>query len=219
VVISKFNALVSLGFMGVQAAMAEAGKIISSGAVWVTLTLLIAAGIDIPYQLYEHKKKLKMTKQELKDEFKDTEGRPEVKAQIRRKQREMAMASMLDAVAEADVVIVNPEHFAVALSYDPSSSGAPELVAKGVDFMAQAIREKAIENGVPIFSAPSLARAVYFTTDVKQSIPEDLYYAIAQVIAYVFSLNSLDRNVSTTKKPTPEVPVGMRYKTDGTLQD
>jgi flagellar biosynthetic protein FlhB len=219
VVISKFNALVSLGFMGVQAAMAEAGKIISSGVVWVTLTLLIAAGIDIPYQLYEHKKKLKMTKQEVKDEFKDTEGRPEVKAQIRRKQREMAMASMLDAVAEADVVIVNPEHFAVGLSYDPSSSGAPELVAKGVDFMAQAIREKAIENGVPIFSAPSLARAVYFTTDVKQSIPEDLYYAIAQVIAYVFSLNSLDRNVSTTKKPTPEVPVGMRYKTDGTLQD
>ena len=219
VVSANFPMLTKLGFMDLEPAMAEAGRIIAFGTVLVTLTLIVAAAIDIPYQLYEHKKKLKMTKQELKDEFKDTEGRPEVKAQIRRKQREMAMASMLDAVAEADVVIVNPEHFAVGLSYDPSSSGAPELVAKGVDFMAQAIREKAIENGVPIFSAPSLARAVYFTTDVKQSIPEDLYYAIAQVIAYVFSLNSLDRNVSTTKKPTPEVPVGMRYKTDGTLQD
>jgi flagellar biosynthetic protein FlhB len=119
VVISKFDALVSLGFMGVQAAMSEAGQIISKGVVWVTLTLLIAAGIDVPYQLYEHNKKLKMTKQEVKDEFKDIEGRPEIKAQIRRKQREMSMASMVDAVAEADVVIVNPEHFAIALSYDP----------------------------------------------------------------------------------------------------
>ena len=219
VVISKFDALVSLGFMGVQAAMSEAGKIISSGAVWVTLTLLIAAGIDVPYQMYEHNKKLKMTKQEVKDEFKDIEGRPEIKAQIRRKQREMSMASMVSAVAEADVVIVNPEHFAVALSYDPSSNGAPTVVAKGVDHLAQAIREKAGENGVPIFSSPSLARALYFTTDVNHSVPEALYYAVAQVIAYVFSLNSLDKNASVAKQPQPEVPIEMRYKTDGTLED
>ena len=219
VVISKFDALVSLGFMGVKAAMSEAGQIISSGAVWVTLTLLIAAGIDVPYQLYEHNKKLKMTKQEVKDEFKDIEGRPEIKAQIRRKQREMSMASMVDAVAEADVVIVNPEHFAIALSYDPSSNGAPTLVAKGVDYMAQTIREKARENGVPIFSSPSLARALYFTTDVNQSVPEALYYAVAQVIAYVFSLNSLDRHASVVKKPSPQVPAEMRYKTDGSLED
>lgn len=219
VVISKFDALVSLGFMGVQAAMSEAGQIISSGAVWVTLTLLIAAGIDVPYQLYEHNKKLKMTKQEVKDEFKDIEGRPEIKAQIRRKQREMSMASMVDAVAEADVVIVNPEHFAIALSYDPSSNGAPTVVAKGVDYMAQTIREKAHENGVPIFSSPSLARALYFTTDVNQSVPEALYYAVAQVIAYVFSLNSVDRHASMAKKPSPQVPAEMRYKTDGTLED
>ena len=219
VVVSKFDALVSLGFMGVQSAMSQAGQIISNGVVWVTLTLLIAAGIDVPYQLYEHNKKLKMTKQEVKDEFKDIEGRPEIKAQIRRKQREMSMASMVDAVAEADVVIVNPEHFAVALSYDPSSNGAPTVVAKGVDHMAQTIRERARENGVPIFSSPSLARALYFTTDVNHSVPEALYYAVAQVIAYVFSLNSLDRNASLAKMPSPEVPLEMRFKIDGTLED
>lgn len=217
VVSSNFNALLALGFMGAKTAMFGAGEIIASGVVWVALTLIVAAGIDVPYQLYEHNKKMKMTKQEIKDEFKDTEGRPEVKAQIRRKQREMAMALMMDAVGDADVIVVNPEHFAVALSYDPSSAGAPMLIAKGVDFLAQGIREKAKENGVPVFSAPTLARALYFTTDIQEPIPEPLYYAVAQVIAYVFSLNSLNKGATEADKPNPEVPQDMRYNTDGTL--
>ena len=218
VVSANFDSLISLGFMDIRSALAGAGDIIATGAVWVTLTLIIAAGIDVPYQLYEHNKKMKMTKQEIKDEFKDTEGRPEVKAQIRRKQREMAMGLMMDAVADADVIVVNPEHFAVALNYDPSSSGAPILVAKGVDFLAQGIREKAKEHGVSVFTAPTLARALYFTTELDEPIPEELYYAVAQVIAYVFSLNSLERGASTADRPNPDVPVGMRYNTDGTLQ-
>ena len=111
--------------------MASAGEMIAKGTILVTLTLIIAAAIDIPYQIHEFNKKIRMTKQGVKDELKDTEGRPEV-AQIRRKQRAEALGSMLEAVAEADVVIVNPEHFAVALSYDPSSDGAPILVAKGI---------------------------------------------------------------------------------------
>jgi flagellar biosynthetic protein FlhB len=217
VVSNNFNALLALGFMGAKTAMFGAGEIIASGVVWVALTLIVAAGIDVPYQLYEHNKKMKMTKQEIKDEFKDTEGRPEVKAQIRRKQREMAMALMMDAVGDADVIVVNPEHFAVALSYDPSSAGAPMLIAKGVDFLAQGIRDKAKENGVPVFSAPTLARALYFTTDIQEPIPEPLYYAVAQVIAYVFSLNSLNKGATETDKPNPEVPQDMRYNTDGTL--
>jgi|TARA_B110000495_G_scaffold202750_1_gene223783 flagellar biosynthetic protein FlhB len=217
VVTSNFNELIALGFMDVQPAMANAGELIGQGAVFVTLTLIIAAGIDVPYQIYEHNKKLKMTKQEVKDEMKDTEGRPEVKAQIRRKQREMAMGQMIEAVADADVIIVNPEHFAVALSYDPSTSGAPVVVAKGVDYMAQSIREKAKESGVPIFRAPPLARAIYFTTELNQSVPETLYYAVAQVIAYVFSLNSLGRGASVAEKPNPDVPKGMHYSTDGKL--
>ncbi|MDG2502453.1 MAG: flagellar biosynthesis protein FlhB [Porticoccaceae bacterium] len=219
VVSESFNALVSLGFMDLRPAMAEAGDMIAAGTVLVTLTLIVAAAIDVPYQIYEYNKKMKMTKQEVKDEFKDTEGRPEVKAQIRRKQREMAMGQMMDAVADADVIIVNPEHFAVALSYDPSSNGAPVVVAKGADFMAQGIRERATEHGVPLFSSPTLARAIYFTTDINQSVPESLYYAVAQVIAYVFSLNSLGPGSSVADKPRPEVPAGMRYNTDGTLAE
>lgn len=219
VVSSRFDQLIGLGFMEIQPAMRGAGEIIGGGVVLVTLTLIIAAAIDVPYQLYEHSQKMKMTKQEVKDEFKDTEGRPEVKAQIRRKQREMAMGQMMDAVGDADVIIVNPEHFAVALSYDPSSSGAPTVVAKGVDFLAQGIRERAGDNAVPVFLSPTLARALYFTTDVNQSIPESLYYAVAQVIAYVFSLNSLGRGAAVAEKPNPEVPKGMRYNPDGTLAD
>ena len=219
VVSSRFDQLIGLGFMDIQPAMRGAGEIIAGGVVLVTLTLIIAAAIDVPYQLYEHSQKMKMTKQEVKDEFKDTEGRPEVKAQIRRKQREMAMGQMMDAVGDADVIIVNPEHFAVALSYDPSSSGAPTVVAKGVDFLAQGIRERAGDNAVPVFLSPTLARALYFTTDVNQSIPESLYYAVAQVIAYVFSLNSLGRGAAVAEEPNPEVPKGMRYNPDGTLAD
>ena len=219
VVSESFDTLVSLGFMSLGPAMAEAGNLIAGGTVLVTLTLIVAAGIDVPYQIYEINQKMKMTKQEVKDEFKDTEGRPEVKAQIRRKQREMAMGAMMESVADADVIIVNPEHFAVALSYDPSSNGAPVVVAKGADFMAQGIRERAAEHGVPLFSSPTLARALYFTTDINQSVPESLYYAVAQVIAYVFSLNSLGPGSTAAEKPRPEVPAGMRYNTEGALDD
>jgi flagellar biosynthetic protein FlhB len=219
VVSESFDTLVSLGFMSLGPAMDEAGNLIAGGTVLVTLTLIVAAGIDVPYQIYEINQKMKMTKQEVKDEFKDTEGRPEVKAQIRRKQREMAMGAMMESVADADVIIVNPEHFAVALSYDPSSNGAPVVVAKGADFMAQGIRERAAEHGVPLFSSPTLARALYFTTDINQSVPESLYYAVAQVIAYVFSLNSLGPGSTVAEKPRPEVPAGMRYNTEGALDD
>jgi flagellar biosynthetic protein FlhB len=219
VVSQNFDSFIQLGFMDAGSALGEAGKIIAGGTVLVTLTLLIAAAIDVPYQIFEFNKKMKMTKQEVKDEFKDTEGRPEVKAQIRRKQREMAMGQMMEAVADADVIIVNPEHFAVALSYDPSSDGAPLVVAKGVDFLAQGIREKAAESGVPLFLSPTLARALYFTTDINQTVPESLYYAVAQVIAYVFSLNSVGRGGGPAEKPQPEVPAGMRYNPDGTLGD
>jgi len=219
VVSESFDTLVSLGFMSLGPAMAEAGNLIAGGTVLVTLTLIVAAGIDVPYQIYEINQKMKMTKQEVKDEFKDTEGRPEVKAQIRRKKREMAMGAMMESVADADVIIVNPEHFAVALSYDPSSNGAPVVVAKGADFMAQGIRERATEHGVPLFSSPTLARALYFTTDINQSVPESLYYAVAQVIAYVFSLNSLGPGSTVAEKPQPDVPAGMRYNTEGALDD
>ena len=217
VVSENISTLLKLGFMELGPAMEEAGRIIGFGTVLVTLTLIVAAAIDIPYQLYTFNKQLKMTKQEVKDEMKDAEGRPEVKAQIRRKQREIATGMMMSAVADADVVIVNPEHFAVALSYDPSKNGAPIMVAKGADLLAQAIRERAKEEGVPLFSSPVLARSIFYTTEINQSVPESLYYAVAQVIAYIFNLNSFERGAQPAKKPEPNVPADMRYNQDGSL--
>ena len=219
VVSQSFSAITQLGFMAIEPSMAAAGEMIIKGTILVTMTLIIAAAIDIPYQIHEFNKKIKMTKQEVKDELKDTEGRPEVKAKISQKQREMALGSMLEAVADADVVIVNPEHFAVALSYDPGGDSAPIVVAKGVDLIAQTIRERASQSGVALFSSPSLARALYFTTEVKQAVPEALYQAVAQVIAYIFSLNGMRPGSRPWQKPDPEVPPGMRYSANGRLED
>ncbi len=212
---TSLDSLIELGFKGLKPALNEAGAVIATGMLWVTIPLIIVASIDVPYQIFEYKKKLKMTKQEIKDELKETEGRPEVRAQIRRKQREMAMGRMIDAVAEADVIITNPSEFAVALSYNPGTEEAPQLIAKGVDLIASQIRVKAKDNGVPVFASPLLARALYFTTDVNEYIPETLYYAVAQVIAYVFNLQSVSMNQNRMEKPNPEIPREFHFDQSG----
>ena len=212
---TSLDSLIELGFKGLKPALSEAGSVIATGMLWVTIPLIVVASIDVPYQIFEYKKKLKMTKQEIKDELKETEGRPEVRAQIRRKQREMAMGRMIDAVAEADVIITNPSEFAVALSYNPGTEEAPQLIAKGVDLIASQIRDKAKENGVPVFASPLLARALYFTTDVNEYIPESLYYAVAQVIAYVFNLQSVNMNQNRIDKPNPEIPKEFHFDPSG----
>ncbi len=212
---TSLDSLIELGFKGLKPALSEAGSVIATGMLWVTIPLIVVASIDVPYQIFEYKKKLKMTKQEIKDELKETEGRPEVRAQIRRKQREMAMGRMIDAVAEADVIITNTSEFAVALSYNPGTEEAPQLIAKGVDLIASQIRDKAKENGVPVFASPLLARALYFTTDVNEYIPESLYYAVAQVIAYVFNLQSVNMNQNRIDKPNPEIPKEFHFDPSG----
>ena len=173
--------------------------------------------IDAPYQKYSFIKRMRMTKQEVKDEMKDMEGQPEVKQQIRRRQREMANNRMIQKVQDADVVITNPEHFAVALSYDPTGDGAPILLAKGSDHMAARIREEAEKHGVEMFAAPPLARALYFSTEIDQAVPESLYLAVAQVIAYVFSLADVRPGVAPMLKPQPKVPASMLFDTNGKL--
>ena len=178
-------------------------------------SLAVIALIDAPYQKYAFMKRMRMTKQEIKDEFKEMEGQPEVKAQIRRRQREMANARMMQRIKDADVVITNPEHFAVALEYDPSGDGAPVLVAKGTDHMAARIREEAGTHGIHIFQAPPLARALYFTTELEQQVPEDLYHAVAQVIAYVFSLEARMPGQSQRPKPRVQLPASMLFDADG----
>ena len=210
-----FEELLSLGSMALEPALTKAGSMISESVLWLTLCLVLIALIDVPYQKYSFMKKMRMTKQEIKDEHKDMEGRPEVKAQIRRRQREVSTARMMQKVKEADVIITNPEHFAVALSYDPTADGAPLLLAKGVDHVAARIREEGKANGVEIFAAPELARALYFTTDLDQPIPESLYFAVAQVIAYVFSLAQVQPGVDQMARPNPKIPASMLYDTNG----
>ena len=207
--------LVALATMSLEPALAAAGEMIGWTVLLVTATLVIIAAIDVPFQSFEFTKRMRMTKQEVKDEFKDIEGQPEVKQKIRQKQREMAEQRMMQQVQDADVVITNPEHFAIALVYDPESDGAPIVVAKGIDHLALRIRNEAKEHGIVQVEIPPLARALYFTTELDATIPEELYYAVAQVIAYVFSLASVRRDGQTATKPNPEIPNGFRFDQDG----
>ena len=210
-----FAELMALGNMSLEPALSMAGSLISESVLWLTLSLVLIAMIDAPYQRYTFMKRMRMSKQEIRDEHKDMEGRPEVKAQIRRRQREVATQRMMQKVKDADVIITNPEHFAIALSYDPTSDGAPILLAKGADFVAARIREEAKNHNIEIFQAPQLARALYFTTELDQSIPEALYFAVAQVIAYVFSLAQVQPGVEPMARPNPQLPPNMLFDADG----
>ncbi|RXJ72926.1 flagellar biosynthesis protein FlhB [Veronia nyctiphanis] len=167
----------------------------------ICLSLLLVVAIDIPFQIWQHNEQLKMTKQEIKDEFKETEGKPEVKGRIRMLQREMAQRRMMAEIPTADVVITNPEHYSVALRYDSSLDRAPVVVAKGIDFTAMKIREIATEYDITIVPAPPLARAVYYSTELEQQIPDGLFTAVAQLLAYVFQMNQYKKGRG--KRPQP----------------
>ncbi len=218
VVDANLTELVRLGAMSAEPAVASAADMIVRAALIVTLSFALIGMADLLYQRHAFSKRMRMTKQEIRDEMKDIEGRPEVRAQIRRRQREMATARMMDRVKDADVVITNPEHFAVALSYDPSKEGAPILLAKGVDSMAFAIINAAKKAGVHTFQAPPLARSLYFTTKIDHPIHEELYFAVAQVIAYVFGLNSFQPGMGDIRKPSVQVPASVRFDSDGLLE-
>ncbi|MGK0525200.1 MAG: flagellar biosynthetic protein FlhB [Pseudomonadales bacterium] len=174
---------------------------------------IVIAMIDVPFQIFDHQKKLRMTKQEVKDEYKDSEGKPEVKGKIRQLQREMAQRRMMQDVPTADVVITNPTHYAVALKYDPDSMGAPMVVAKGNDETAFKIMEIAREYKVEILRTPPLARAVYHNSDIGDEIPDGLYMAIAQVLAYVFQLRQF-RKGRGPKPGMPDLPIPSDLRRD-----
>ena len=212
---NHMDELLSLANMDLSQAMAIAGKLIVDACFWLAMGLVLIALADVPIQQYQVHKKLMMSRQEVRDEMKDSEGRPEVKQKIKQRQREMANNKMMAKVKDADVVITNPQHFAVALSYDPNGEGAPILLAKGSDEMARRIREEAQAHAVELFPAPELARALYFTTQVDEPIPEGLYHAVAQVIAYVFSLNQSYAAGEDVLKPVPVVPENMRFDSNG----
>ncbi|MFB0979528.1 MAG: flagellar biosynthesis protein FlhB [Alteromonadaceae bacterium] len=167
----------------------------------LALSIGIIAAIDAPYQTWDHTRQLKMTKQEIKDENKNTEGSPEVKGRIRRAQYEMSQRRMMQDVPNSDVVITNPTHYAVALKYDLEQGGAPMLVAKGIDQMAIHIRTIAKENDVEIITSPALARSLYYCAEANEEIPEELFAAVAQVLAFIFQLN--EHKKGKAKRPTP----------------
>jgi flagellar biosynthetic protein FlhB len=179
-----------LAYESVPQALAHAGSILGWSFLLLSLSLVVIAAIDVPFQIWDHAKNLKMTRQEIKDEYKTTEGKPEVKAQIRRMQQELAQGRMMAEVPKADVVITNPTHFAVALKYDAKNMRAPRVVAKGADLIASQIRTVATANGVALFEAPSLARAIYYSAEINQEVPAGLYLAVAQVLAYVYQLRT-----------------------------
>lgn len=198
--------LFQLGEEPVEAGLSHAGYILGISFIVLSAALIAIAAVDVPFQLWQHAKQLRMTRQEVKDEFKETEGRPEVKGRIRQLQREMAQRRMMEEVPKADVVVTNPTHFAVALRYDRQMS-APKVVAKGVDLVAANIRGVAERNQVPIFEAPPLARALYHSTDLNREIPAGLYVAVAQVLAYVYQLQTAYSSGEVAPAPPEDLPI------------
>ncbi len=198
--------LLVIGQQTLELALVHSTWIIIWSAIGMSAATIIIAAIDVPYQIYDNAQKLKMTRQQVKDEFKDSEGKPEVKSRIRQLQREMAQTRMMASIPDADVVITNPEHFSVALKYDASSSDAPIVVAKGADEIALKIREVANLHHVPILRSPPLTRAIFYSTDLEEPIPAKLYLAVAQVLAYIFQLRERAQR-GTWRPPAANEPI------------
>ncbi len=188
--------------MDIAQALSHMSTLIGWSVILLASTMILIAAIDVPFQVWDHKRQLKMTRQELRDEMKETEGRPEIKGRIRQLQREMAHKRMMQEVPKADVIVTNPTHYAVALKYDPETMHAPKLVAKGADLVAQNIRKVAQEANVQVVESPALARAIYFHTEINTFIPAGLYLAVARLLAYVFQL----RTYRTEGGVYPEMP-------------
>lgn len=188
VIASQIDDMLGLSAEPLQSAGAHLGSLLLTGFIAIVCALVIIALIDAPYQMIHYANKLKMTREEVRKESKESDGDPQVKARIRQVQREMARRRMMAEVPTADVVVTNPTHYAVALKYTEGKMKAPKVVAKGADEVAARIRELAQENKVPLLEAPPLARALYRHTELGDEIPSALYTAVAEVLAYVFQL-------------------------------
>jgi flagellar biosynthetic protein FlhB len=187
VVISKeVGNLITLADQTIWGMFSYLGGVCFKILLATTVVLVFLAALDYAYQRWEYEKSLRMTKQEIKDEYKNTEGDPMIKARIRRIQRDMARKRMMAEVPKADVIITNPTHLAIAIQYDPASMQAPVVVAKGADFIAEKIRQIAEENDVPLVENKPLAQVLYKIVKVNQLVPEDLYKAVAEVLAFVY---------------------------------
>ncbi len=213
IIFLNMNDLLTLHRQSPIDAMQHALSLVGWAFLFMATAMILITAIDVPIQLFQHSQKLRMTLQQVKDEMKDSDGRPEVKQKIRQLQQQMASNRMMQDVPMADVVITNPEHYSVALRYDQTIDAAPIVLAKGADLVAMKIREIATDNEIPIVSAPPLARAVYFNTDIGGEIPSGLYVAVAQVLAYIFQLRQWARG--QIKKPKLntkfDIPTELRH--------
>ncbi len=212
-IFSQTRNIVGLSSQEINPALANVGHVFTITLLVMAALLAIIAMIDVPAQIFQRMRRLRMTKQEMKDEHKQTEGSPELKAALRRRQIETARNSTRKAMSEATVVLTNPTHFAVALRYRPETDAAPVVLARGRGAIAEAIRELAGEHDVPMLSYPQLTRALYYTSRPGQIIREDLYMAVAAVLAFVFNL---DQALSSgQQQPEVDVPAGMRFDASG----
>lgn len=187
-VINQIDIIFNVIDMSIGSIVKNIGNLIVNIGLRAGGVLIILAAFDYAYQWWDYEKNLKMSKQEIKEEFKQTEGNPQIKSKIKEKQRQIAMRRMMQDVPKADVIITNPTHYAIALKYDKEKYSAPYLLAKGKDLVAQNIKKVAIENNVPIVENKPLAQMLYKNVEINEVIPEELYQAVAEVLAYVYSL-------------------------------
>ena len=211
---SDIDDLLRIAHEPLESAIIHSVQVVGWSAMWMAAGLIIIAAVDAPIQLWESAKKLKMTKQEVRDEHKDQEGRPEVKQRIRQLQRDMSQRRMMAAIPDADVIITNPTHYAVALKYDPEQGGAPMLLAKGSDFLALKIREIGAKHNILLLESPALARSIYHSTELEQEIPAGLYLAVAQVLAYVYQIRQHQAGQGKRPDPLKDLPIPADLRRD-----
>ena len=204
---SDIDDLLRIAHEPLELAVIHSLQVVGWSALWMACGLILIAAVDVPVQLWESHQKLLMTKQEVRDEHKDQEGRPEVKQRIRQLQREMSQRRMMAAIPDADVIITNPTHYAVALKYDPEKGGAPMLLAKGSDFLALKIREIGARHNILLLESPALARSIYHSTELEQEIPAGLYLAVAQVLAYVYQIRQHQAGKGKRPDPLKDLPI------------
>lgn len=188
VISGNLQTIMALMSEPVHEALAHTLRLVASSCALIIGSLLLVAAIDVPYQLWSHQKKLRMSREDLRQEQKESDGDPQVKAQIRRQQQQMAKRRMMAEVPKADIIVTNPTHFAVALKYSDKDMRAPRVIAKGTDLVALRIRELAKEHNIPVLEAPPLTRALYRHTALGAEIPADLYAAVAEVLAWAYQL-------------------------------
>lgn len=204
---SQRETLAGLAFQTPATAFVSLGAVLALSFLWLVGAVALVALIDVPFQLWHHGRRLRMSREEVKRELKETEGDPQIKARIRAQQREVARRRMMAEIPKADVVVVNPTHYAVALAYQEGRMRAPRVVAKGAALLAARIREVAERHGVPVLSAPPLARALYHHAELGEEIPEILYAAVAEVLAYVYQLRHARALGQPLPPPLDEVAV------------